>query len=44
MNPHLFVHNKKEYADHIFQAVEYDTVLKLIKEHFAKIEKVKSFL
>lgn len=44
MNPHHFVHNKKEYADYVFQAVEKDTVVKMIKEHYAKIEKVKSFL
>ena len=37
MNPAAFVHNKQEYADHVFQAVEYDTVLKEIKEHYAKI-------
>ena len=37
MNPAAFVHNKEEHAQHIFQAVEYDTVLKEIKEHYAKI-------
>jgi len=27
MNPAAFVHNRQEYAEHVFQAVEYDTVL-----------------
>lgn len=44
MNPAAFVHNQKEYADHIFQAVEYDSVLKEVKQHCAKIQKVKDFL
>ena len=30
MNPAAFAHNKEEYASHVFQAVEYDTVLKEI--------------
>ena len=38
------MHNQKEYSDHVFQAVEYDTVLKEVKMHYAKIEKVKAFL
>ena len=31
MNPAAFVHNKKEYEDHLMQVVEYDTVLKMIQ-------------
>ena len=44
MNPAVFVHNQEEYASHVFQAVEYDTVLKEIKAHINKIKRVKEFL
>ena len=44
MNPEAFVHNKKEYEDHIFEVIEHDTVLKEIKLHIAKIKKVQTFL
>jgi predicted RNA-binding protein len=27
MNPAAFIHNKKEYEDHLMQVIEYDTVL-----------------
>lgn len=44
MNPAAFVHNKKEYEDHVFQVIEHDTVLSEIKKHVAKIKKVQTFL
>ena len=44
MNPAIFVHNKDEYANHAFQAVEHDTVLKEIKAHVNKIKRVKEFM
>lgn len=43
-NPAAFVHSKKEYEDHVFQVIEHDTVLSLIKEHVNKIKKVSNFL
>ena len=27
INPAAFVHNKKEYEDHLMQVIEYDTIL-----------------
>ena len=27
MNPSAFVHNQKEYEDHLMQVIQYDTVL-----------------
>jgi len=44
MNPAAFIHNKKEYHDHVMQVIEYDTILEECRIHVNKIKKVKEFL
>ena len=38
INPAAFVHNRKEYEDHIQQVIENDLVQKMIEEHINKIK------
>ena len=44
MNPAAFIHNMKEYEDHLMQVIQHDLILGECMNHVAKISKVKTFL